>query len=216
MYFVIMGCGRVGARLAKVLELEGHEVTVIDKDPIAFRRLGKAFKGRIVEGIGFDYEVLKKAEVERADSFIAVTNGDNHNAVGALVAKTKFNVPKVVARLYDPARESLYQHLGIQTISSTAWAANKIKTLVLHVELIRHMSFGNGEVEIVEGEIPWQLTGRSVGDVNIPGEILVIGIVRFGRAFIPSAGTVFQERDGIQVAVETGSIPKLKQMLYLE
>lgn len=216
MYIVIMGCGRVGSRLAKVLTLEGHEVAVIDKDPTAFKRLGEAFKGKAIEGVGFDRDVLKKAGIEQADAFIAVTNGDNHNIVGALVAKNKFRVPKVVARIYDPAREKLYQHLGIQTISSTAWAANKIKNLICHVELIRHFSFGNGEVEVVEGEISPQLAGRSINDLNIPGEIAVITIVRFGRAFIPTSGVTFQEKDGIQVAVESSSLPKLKKMLHLE
>lgn len=216
MYIVIMGCGRVGSRLAKVLTLEGHEVAVIDKDPTAFKRLGEAFKGKAIEGVGFDRDVLEKAGIEQADAFIAVTNGDNHNIVGALVAKNKFRVPKVVARIYDPAREKLYQHLGIQTISSTAWAANKIKDLICHVALIRHFSFGNGEVEVVEGEISPQLVGRSVNDLNIPGEIAVIAIVRFGRAFIPTSGVTFQEKDGIQVAVESSSLPKLKKMLHLE
>lgn len=216
MYIVIMGCGRVGSRLAKVLTLEGHEVAVIDKDPTAFKRLGEAFKGKAIEGVGFDRDVLEKAGIEQADAFIAVTNGDNHNIVGALVAKNKFRVPKVVARIYDPAREKLYQHLGIQTISSTAWAANKIKNLICHVELIRHFSFGNGEVEVVEGEISPQLAGRSINDLNIPGEIAVIAIVRFGRAFIPTSGVTFQEKDGIQVAVESSSLPKLKKMLHLE
>lgn len=216
MYIVIMGCGRVGSRLAKVLTLERHEVAIIDKDPTAFKRLGEAFKGKAIEGFGFDRDVLEKAGIEQADAFIAVTNGDNHNIVGALVAKNKFRVPKVVARIYDPAREKLYQHLGIQTISSTAWAANKIKNLICHVELIRHFSFGNGEVEVVEGEISPQLAGRSINDLNIPGEIAVIAIVRFGRAFIPTSGVTFQEKDGIQVAVESSSLPKLKKMLHLE
>jgi len=215
MHIVIMGCGRVGSRLAKVLTMEGHDVAIIDKDPTAFKRLGKTFKGQAIEGVGFDRDVLKKAGIERADAFIAVTNGDNHNIVGALVAKNKFRVPKVVARIYNPAREKLYQHLGIQTLSSTAWAANKIKDLICHVELVRHFSFGNGEVEVVEGEILPQLAGRSVNDLDIPGEIKVIAIVRFGRAFIPTSGTIFQEKDGIQIAVETSALAKLKKMLHL-
>src|SRR3990172_10162033 len=107
MYIVIMGCGRVGSQLSKRLTLEGHEVGVIDKDPRAFKRLGKIFKGKMIEGIGFDLEVLKKAEIERADAFIAVTNGDNHNVVGALTAKNRFRVPKVVARIYDLNPEKL-------------------------------------------------------------------------------------------------------------
>ena len=216
MYIIIMGCGRVGSQLAKRFILEDHKVTVIDKDPSAFKKLGKNFNGKKIEGIGFDEETLKEAEIEKADAFIAVTNGDNHNIVGAVTAKNRFRVPKVVARIYDPAREKLYQHLGVQTISSTAWAANKIKDLVLHVELVRHMSFGNGEVDLIEGEISPQLVGRKVADITIPGEIKVIALIRFGKASIPTAGTIFQEKDGVQVAVANASIPKLKKMLGVE
>jgi len=216
MYIVIMGCGRVGSQLAMVLGLEGHNICVIDKNPEAFRRLGKAFQGKKIVGIGFDEDILKEAEIERADAFIAVTNGDNHNIVGALTAKNKFRVPKVIARIYDPKREKLYQHLGVQTISSTGWAANKIKDLILHVELVRHMSFGNGDVDLVEGEIPPQLAGRQVRDLTVPGEIKVVAVVRFGKAFVPSAGTVLQEKDGIQVSVLNSAIPKLKKLLNLD
>lgn len=216
MYIIIMGCGRVGAQLAKVLTLEGHDLTVIDKNPSAFERLPRTFTGKKITGIGFDEEVLLEAGIERADAFIAVTNGDNSNIVGALSAKNRFLVPKVIARIYDPLREQLYQQLGVQTISSTSWAANKIKDLILHAELVRHLSFGSGEVDLIEGEIPPQLAGKKVADLNVPGEIMVTAIVRYGHAFIPGLGAAFEEKDGIQVVVESSSIPKLKKMLYLE
>jgi len=214
MYIVIMGAGRVGSRLAKVLTLEGHKVAVVDKDPRAFRRLG-ATKVEKVEGVGFDLDVLKKARIEEADAFIAVTNGDNTNIVGSLIAKNRFRVPKVIARIYDPLRERLYQTFGIQTISSTSWAANKIKNLLLHVELVRHMSFGNGEVEVYEGEVSPQLSGKKVADLLVPGEINVIAVIRNGRAFVPTSGTILEEKDGIAFTVTSTAIPTLKKLLYL-
>ena len=216
MYIIIMGCGRVGSQLAKVLTLEGHEIAVIDKNPAAFDRLGKTFTGRTIEGVGFDEEVLTKAEIERADAFISVTNGDNSNIVGALVARNRFRVPKVIARIYDPLREQLYQHLGVQTISSTSWAANKIKDMILHVRVVRHLSFGSGEVDLIEGEVLPPLVGKRVSDINVHGEIMVAAIVRYGRAFIPGLGTTFEEKDGLQIVVENSAIPKVKKMLYLE
>src|SRR3990172_2293790 len=210
-----MGCGRVGSQLAKVMTMEGHQVTVIDKNPAAFERLGPTFKGKKVSGIGFDLEVLKAAGIEKADAFVSVTNGDNSNILGARIAKNTFRVPKVIARIYDPLREKLYRQLGIQTISSTSWAANKIKDLVLHGELVRHLSFGNGEVDLVEGEIPPALVGRRVADLNIPGEVKVVAVVRLGSAFIPSLGTELQAGDGIQFAVLSSGMPKLKKLLNL-
>lgn len=216
MYIVIMGCGRVGSQLAKVLTLEGHDIAVIDRQEAAFQRLPKTFKGKMVTGIGFDQDVLAEAGIERADAFIAVTNGDNSNIVGALVARTRFRVPKVVARIYDPVREKLYQHLGVQTISSTSWAANKIKDIVLHGEMVRHMSFGSGEVDLMEAEILAPLEGRRVADLNVHGEITVITVVRNGHAFVPGLGTTFELGDGIQIVVDNSAIPKLKRLLHVE
>lgn len=214
MYIIIMGAGRVGSRLAKVLTLEGHEVTIIDKNPKAFRRLG-ATKVNQIEGVGFDLDVMQEAGIEKADAFIAVTNGDNSNIVGSLIAKNRFRVPKVIARIYDPLRERLYQTFGIQTISSTSWAANKIKSMISHVELVRHMSLGNGEVEVVEAEIFPQLAGKKVADLTVPGEISVISIIRYGRSFVPSSETVLEEKDGIAFTVTSTAIPTLKKLLYL-
>lgn len=214
MFIVIMGCGRVGSQLAKVLILEGHNVAVIDKNPAAFERLGPTFKGKKVVGIGFDLDVLKEAGIERADAFVSVTNGDNSNIVAARIAKNYFRVPKVIARIYDPIREDLYRRLGIQTISSTSWAANKVKDLILHAELVRHLSFGSGEVDLIEGEITTQLAGRRVLDLNVPGEIKVVAIVRMGKAFIPGLGTEFQAGDGVQLVVLSSALPKLKRLLH--
>lgn len=213
MYIVILGCGRVGSRLANVLNLEGHEVAVIDKDPKAFKKLGKAFKGKTIEGIGFDVDVLREAGIEKADAFIAVTSGDNSNVVGSLVAKDQFRVPKVIARIYDPQRARIYESMGIHAVSSVAWAANKIKSMIAHAEVVRLMSFGNGEVEIVEAEVSPSLAGKQVDDLFVPGEIECISIIRFGRSFVPTRGTVLQLKDGIAFAVHTSAIPRLKRLL---
>jgi len=214
MYIVIMGAGRVGSRLAKVLSLEGHKVVVIDKNLEAFKRLGVT-KVKKVEGVGFDLDVLQEAGIEEADAFIAVTDDDNSNVVGSLIARNRFRVPKVIARIYDPLKEKLYQMLGIQTISSTSWAANKIKNLLLHVELVRHMSFGNGEVEIYEGEVSPQLSGKKVADLTVTGEINVISVIRNGHSFIPTSGTILEEKDGIAFTITSTAIPTLKKLLFL-
>lgn len=123
MHVVILGCGRVGAALAKMLETEGHTVAIIDRDREAFRRLGRGFKGRTILGVGIDEDVLRKAGIERAGGFAATTNGDNTNIMSAQMVKVKFKVARVVARMYDPLRAEAYKELGIDTISPTLLGA---------------------------------------------------------------------------------------------
>lgn len=119
MKAVIMGCGRVGARLAGLLDADGHSVTILDTDTYSFRRLPPTFKGNALVGNGLDQEVLKRAGIEEADAFVATTQGDNRNIMAAQIAKHIFNVPRVVSRIYDPLRQELYSTLGLETISPT-------------------------------------------------------------------------------------------------
>lgn len=127
MKAVIMGCGRVGAQLANMLDAEGHDVTVIDMDAASFRRLPSTFKGKAMIGNGIDQDILKKAGIEEADMFAAVTQGDNRNVMAAQIAKHIFNVPKVVCRIYDPIREEIYHSLGLETVSPTTVGARLLK-----------------------------------------------------------------------------------------
>ncbi len=127
MKVIIMGCGRVGAHLAALLDGEGHEVTVIDTDAYSFRRLPPAFKGTTLLGNGVDEEVLRKAGIEQADAFVAVTQGDNRNIMANQIAKHIFNVPKVICRIYDPLRQELFDTLGLETVSSTTIFAQILK-----------------------------------------------------------------------------------------
>jgi len=119
MNVVIMGCGRVGARVASLLDHNGHSVTVIDTRAAAFRRLSFEFKGETLIGTGIDEDVLRRAGIENAHAFIAVTNGDNRNIMAAQVARAIFSVPEVIARIYDPVREDTYRRLGLSTVCPT-------------------------------------------------------------------------------------------------
>ena len=127
MKVVIMGSGRVGARLAGLLDAEGHQVTVLDIDAYSFRRLPPDFKGTALIGNGLDEEALKRAGIEEADAFIVVTQGDNRNVMAAQIAKHVFNVPRVICRIYDPLRQELYDTLGLETISPTTVFADMLK-----------------------------------------------------------------------------------------
>lgn len=119
MKVVIMGCGRVGARVASVLDHNGHNVTVIDVNSRAFRRLSDEFRGRTLIGTAIDEDVLRRAGITEATAFIAVTNGDNRNIMAAQVAKNIFSVPEVICRIYDPVREDTYRRLGLTTVCPT-------------------------------------------------------------------------------------------------
>ena len=127
MKVVIMGCGRVGAQLAELLDGDGHQVTVLDTDAYSFHRLPSTFNGTALLGNGTDEDVLKRAGIEEADAFVAVTQGDNRNVMAAQIAKHIFNVPKVICRIYDPLRRELYSTLGLEAFSPTTIFAQMLK-----------------------------------------------------------------------------------------
>ena len=215
MRVIIVGCGRMGSELALQLSHDSHDVTVVDIDPQAFYRLGPAFKGRTVEGVGFDRDVLVRAGVERTDALAALTSGDNRNVITARVARNVFRVPKVIARLYDPRRAEIYQRLGLQTVSSTAWGVSRAIQLLVHAELNVAISLGNGEVEMLEMELPLHWVSRTVNNVNVPGEVSVTAITRQGKTFIPTLGTVFQEGDRVAIAILATSRGRLEDLMAL-
>jgi trk system potassium uptake protein TrkA len=214
MKIIVMGCGRVGSQVSLLLASRGHDVTVIDhRDLDASVRLGPAFKGRIINGLGFDQAVLMKAGIGQADAFIAASSTDNANIVGARIAQNIYKVPRVVARLFDPRQAEIYQRLGLKTISSTAMGAERIYELITHSELDIVHNFGHGEVSVVATEVNYTLAGRTVRDITVPGEFSVISITRNERAFLPSAGTEFREGDLIHFAVQSSALPRLQDML---
>ena len=130
MKVIILGCGRVGALLAQQLDQAGHDVTIIDRNQDAFSRLGPDYGGQMVLGTGIDEDVLRKSGIEQCDAFVAVTNGDNTNAMAGQIAQLVFRVPHVVARLYDPVREETYKTLGLATVSPTIIGVQLIKDIL--------------------------------------------------------------------------------------
>ena len=134
---VIVGCGRVGSQIAADMDHAGHEVVIVDRDPNAFSRastrgvLTREFKGDQVVGNGTDADILRRAGVEHADGFVAVTEGDNRNIMASQIAKHVFKVPRVVARIYDPERAEAYEKLGLHTICPTIDGAKRIEKTLL-------------------------------------------------------------------------------------
>lgn len=216
MNVIIMGCGRVGEQVSRLLADEGHLVTVIDHAATALERLGPDFKGRRVRGIGFDRDVLVEAGISQADAFAATSSSDNANIVAARIARNVFQVPKVIARLYDPRRAEIYRRLGLITISSTTWGAERIRELLTHSALDAVHTFGRGEVSVINIETPSHWIGRAVKHVSIPGEAHVVAITRNGQAFIPVSGTEFQKGDAIHLAVLASAMAHVETLLGME
>ncbi len=216
MKVIIMGCGRIGSQVSMLMSSQGHEVTVIDHDNNAAGRLGPTFKGRLVKGLGFDRDVLTEAGIEQADAFVSASSSDNANIVAARIVRNVFHVPRVVARLYDPRRAEIYQRLGLITVSSTNWGAERIVQVLSHTELDVWNNFGHGEVSLVELEAPQQLAGRNVQQLNVPGEVMVVAITRNDKAFIPTSGTEFMDGDVVYLTVLSSAMDRLEQMLGLE
>ena len=216
MKIIIVGCGRVGEQLAYLMAEEGHDITVVDLKESALDRLGPHFKGRKVVGVGFDRQVLVEAGIEEADAFAATSSSDNVNIISARIARNHFHVPHVVARIYDPRRAEIYRRLGLLTISSTKWGAERIRELILHSDLDPILTFGDGEVSLVKLNAPPQLVGRRVKDLNVQGEIGVVTIVREGRALIPLQGTEFRSGDVIHLALLSTAMDRFNRLLGLD
>ncbi len=130
MNIVILGCGRVGSTFARLMHHEGHSVTIIDIQSESFRRLGAKYKGARIVGNGIDEDVLRRAGVAEADVFLASSQGDNRNIMAAQIAKHVFNVPKVIARIYDPIRADRYRQLGLITLCTTTIASGLMRDFV--------------------------------------------------------------------------------------
>jgi len=193
--------------------LRGHQVTIIDKDPLAFERLGSGFKGQKVVGVGFDRDVLIQAGIQRADALAAVTASDEANAVTARLAREIFHVPRVVARLYDKRQAEIYERLGLETIAPTAWGINRIADLLLRSELDVVFNLGSGQVDLVEAEVPPLLAGKAVSELTLWGEIHVVAITRAGKTFLPTQGATLRQGDLVHLAVVSASMDRLRGML---
>ena len=214
MDVIIVGCGRVGSELSKLLSGEGHNVVVVDKKQSSFDRLGRTFNGLTFLGSGFDIELLKHAGIEHADAFCALTNGDNTNLIAAQVAKNIFKVPKVIARVYDPHRAQIYASLGLDIISGTILFAAVLRDKIIESRFSSYL-IETKEVGVIEIEAKNSLVGKAVQDVNIPGEFLVVAVKRLHAVVIPEPATVLKEKDVVMAIVKVANLDKVKEKFKL-
>ncbi|MCM8830760.1 MAG: TrkA family potassium uptake protein [Candidatus Omnitrophica bacterium] len=214
MYVIIIGCGRVGSDLAKILVNENHDVVIIDIDPKSFERLGRTFNGITLVGNGFDWELLKSAGIEKTDAFCAVTNSDNTNLVAAQVAKKIFKVPKVIARVYNPNRANIYRALGLDIISGTILVASMIRDKIVESRLSSFL-IESGDVGVLEIFVDENIRGKTVSQINISGELIVATIRRNKEIIIPQPETKVQDADILIAIVKTTSLDKIKKLFKL-
>ncbi|MBA3489451.1 MAG: TrkA family potassium uptake protein [Longispora sp.] len=212
MYVVIMGCGRVGSTLAHRLEARGHEVAIIDQNSEAFRRLGADFEGRTVTGVGFDREVLLKAGIDRADAFAAVSSGDNSNIISARVARETFGVQRVVARIYDSKRAEVFERLGIPTVATVRWTADRmLRHLVPDAspELWREPT---SVLAMFEVRMHADWIGKPLRSLEEATGARVAYLMRFGIGMLPTESTTLQDGDQIFMLLTDDMVPNVTKI----
>jgi trk system potassium uptake protein TrkA len=214
MYVIIVGCGRVGTGLAKILASEGHDVVAIDRSQASLNGLGKTFNGITLTGNGFDIELLKNAGIEKADALCAVTNADNTNLVTAEVAKKIFHVPKVIARVYDPWRAETYRALGLDIISGAFLVASMIRDKIIESRFSSYL-IESGELGVLEIKVDEQLKGKFINQINMYDELVVVTVRKPKGIIIPSLDTKVEEKDTLIAVVKTKSLEKIKKMFGL-
>jgi trk/ktr system potassium uptake protein len=213
MHVVIIGCGRTGSALAVRMDGEGDQVNVIEIDSTAQARLPGDFGGAFLHGNGVHTQMLEAAGIQNAEALVALTANDSANIVAAHVARHAYRVPRVVARLHDPAHAQAYHEFGIATIGSVQTTVNRVVQLLHHLTLEPQQTFGNGETLLVRSRIPDYLGGRQVAELNVPGEIGVVELSRHGHSRIPEPTTPLDPGDVLSFVVAAGSIGRLHSFL---
>ena len=209
MHVVVVGCGRVGAGLARILEEQSHTVAVIDKQSKAFRRLPEGFSGRTIQGVGFDRDHLRAAGIEEAGALAAVTSGDNSNIMVARTAREVFGIERVVARIYDPRRAAIYEKLGIPTIATVQWTTDRVLRRILPDAPATEWADPSASVVLVERPVAQSWAGRRLADLDLDGLARVAALSRLGVGQVPTPDLVTQEGDVVYMTVGADRIHDL-------
>jgi len=213
MNIIIIGCGRVGVELALAIH-EEHAVSIVDRNSRSFDRLGLHFSGRTIQGHGMDRTALERAGIETADALAAVTSSDNVNTIVARIARDIYHVRRVVARIYNPRRASIYEKLNLQTVSSSTWGAQRIEQLLIHPGMQSISSAGNGEVQVYEIAIPTEWEGHTLSEL-VPVEYAVpVAIARNGRGILPQAEMILESQDILQVSSTAEGVKIMRERVH--
>ncbi len=216
MKVLVIGCGKFGVRVSEYLTRKNHDVTVIDSDPDAFHALSKEFTGRTVCGVGYDREVLERAEIATTDVVISCASSDSLNAVVANIAKNVYHVPTVIARMYDPVRARLFESMGIYTVSITWLGMNNIVEYLEGNKSWRVVrKLGNEDVQIVKARVPAALDGTKLSDLTVTGKMNPIALERHGDSILPEADMCCEYNDVLYLAIRKDYLVQARDLLRL-
>ena len=213
---IVVGCGRVGSRLALMLSNYENNVGVIDRDPRAFASLGRDFNGATFAGVGYDEDVLMKAGIDECDFLAAVTQSDNVNLMVVEIARRLYDVPHAVARLYNTGHERAYLQLGIDYVCGTALVAEEIFSKISsglgdHITTL-------GDCEVVQFALDLSQTRSDyikVSDLESRHKIRVCAFERADGEIssIPTPSSVLYHGDTVLVALRHGMIPEIAKYM---
>ena len=214
MNFIIVGSGRVGAELAVRMSNSGHDIVVVDQNKNAFERLPADYRGRTIHGEALSEKVLERAGIKDAYGLAAVTNSDTLNTVVAHAARTIYQIPVIVVRNYDPRMRYMMEAFDLQSVSSTAWGAQRVEQLLTNTASRTVYSAGNGEVEIFEVVIPSSWAGRTWNELSLGNKgALPVALTRAGRAILPDSETKLQGGDLLNVSATFEGIQSLRSRI---
>src|SRR6202789_4058586 len=199
VHIVIVGCGRVGSGLGVGLAEQGHSVAIIDRNAKAFRRLPPDWSGTTVVGSGFDRGDLDRARAGEATALAAVTSGDNTNILTARIARETYEIPNVVARIYDPRRAQIYLRLGIPTVATVSWTIDQVRRRLIPRAVESEWTDSTGTLSLVERELPERWAGKRLADLSRPGETTVVAVTRAGVARLDFGELVGQDGGGVHL-----------------
>ncbi|MPZ73686.1 MAG: NAD-dependent epimerase/dehydratase family protein, partial [Nitriliruptorales bacterium] len=213
MHAIIGGCGRVGAQLAERLSTEGTEVVVVDSNQDAFDRLGPMFSGDTLVGDITDPDVLRRAGVERSEAFAAITSQDNANLMAVQIAREMFDVPRTVARLFNPGREESYRKMGVHYVSGTRLVAKAILNELRPETFPQHVSLGEADLDIVEMAIKREGHGITVTELEREYKLRVAAVRRGERVGLPKVNDPLRRGDIVIAAVHRDAQKALRGIL---
>ncbi|MCK4267686.1 MAG: TrkA family potassium uptake protein [Actinomycetia bacterium] len=210
VYVVVVGCGRVGSQLATFLSEEGHDVAIIDRNVDAFKRLGSTFNGLSIEGLGFDKDILVEAGIEKTDVFAAVTDLDNTNMMAVEVATKIFDVPRAIARLYNPTRSLTYEKLGLEYICGTVMLAEKMLETIIAPNIDILATVGNFYIiRVLANE---SFVGKTISQVDRENDAKIITIVRRMKNVFCEPTTEIKRNDQLIMIIKKSSLPQIEKV----
>ena len=207
-----MGCGRVGARIATELDQAGHGVAIIDRSDGAFERLEDDFSGQRITGSGLHRGVLERAGIENAYAFAALANGDNSNIIAARTVSQIYQVPQVVARIYDPERAELYERIGIPTVASVARTSAAVMSRLLPPNSSLVWSDPTGKVSLVQVRPNRGWLGTPFKVVERISGSKVVFVSRLSGMQPADPRMVIQDSDELIVAQDGDSAAELRRL----